>query len=197
MLPLLVVVAGMAAMAVEMAASRLIAPYFGTSLYIWGVLIGLVLVYLSAGYWVGGLLADRHPRKRIFLGIMVLAGLAIAAVAWIAPGVLALSEASTQGLRNGVVWGAILGCLLLFSVPTMLLGSLNPFAVRLSLSGVTGAGRASGTVFGLTTLGSLAGTFGSVFYLMPSYGTRATLLLTAACTVAASLLGSWLWRAPA
>lgn len=194
MLAALVVVAGMATMAVEMAASRLLAPYFGTSLYIWGLLIGFLLICLAVGYWVGGNLADRHPNRRTFLATLALSAVTIAVIAFAAPPTLNAAQSGTAGWPYGVLWGALIGCIVLFAIPTLLLGALNPFAIRLSVDRLDKAGNAAGNVFALTTLGSLVGTFGSVFLLIPNYGTRATLLLAAAITLAAALLGNVFWR---
>ncbi|MDE3074143.1 MAG: fused MFS/spermidine synthase [Chloroflexota bacterium] len=195
MLGLLVVVAGMASMAVEMGAARLLAPFFGSSLYIWGILIGLVLVYLTAGYWLGGRLADRVPRREVLLYGLVAAALAIGLVAVVAWPVLGLALAGTEHLPFGLFWGAFLACLLLFSAPTILLGGVNPFAIRLAVERVEAAGNAAGSVFGLTTVGSLIGTFSTVFLLIPTFGTRATLLLFAALLLLVSLLALRLWPA--
>src|SRR5581483_6848305 len=158
-------VAGMASLAVEMAASRLLAPFFGTSLYSWAILIGLILAYLTLGYWLGGKLADSLPRRRPFFALAAAGALAVAVVALLASPLLGGSLAVTERAPFGLFLGTILGCLGLFAVPTILLGSLNPYAVRLSLSGVAAAGNAAGTIFALTTIGSLIGTFGAVFLL--------------------------------
>src|SRR3989454_9683733 len=88
----LVFVSGMASLAVEFGASRLLAPYFGTSLYVWGVLIGLVLVYLSAGYVIGGRLADRHPREEGLFQITAWAGLWIGIIPRVSYPLLLLSH---------------------------------------------------------------------------------------------------------
>ncbi len=189
MLFLLVILAGMASLAVEMAASRLLAPFFGTSLYSWAILIGLILAYLTLGYWLGGKLADSRPERRPFFALNALAAVAVAIVAVVATPLLSGSLAATQQLPYGLLWGTIAGCLGLFAVPTILLGCVNPYAIRLSVANVAAAGNASGTVFALTTIGSLVGTFSAVFLLIPNLGTRATLYVFAAILLAASLAG--------
>ncbi len=194
MLSLLVVVAGMASMAVEMAATRLLAPFFGSSLYIWAILIGLVLVYLTAGYWFGGRLADRLPYREVFLRVFAAAGAAIGLLALVSVPVLSLTLAGTQHMPNGLFWGAFLGILVLFSVPTVLLGALNPFAIRLSVARLEATGNAAGNIFGLTTIGSLIGTFATVFLFIPNFGTRATLLLFAGITLLFTLCAAIIWR---
>ena len=162
-------------MALEMAAARLLAPFFGTSLYIWAILIGLVLVYLTAGYELGGKIADRAPRARVFYGLNALAAVTVALDGLLASPVLGGSLSATEGLPYGLYAGALAGCLALFAVPVVVLGCVNPFAIRLRVARVQQAGQASGAVFALTTIGSLIGTFGAVFWLIPSAGARATL----------------------
>jgi MFS family permease len=179
----------MASLAVEMAASRLLAPFFGSSLYSWAILIGLILAYLTLGYWLGGKLADAFPRRRPFFGLALAGSIAVALVALLATPLLGASLAATARLPYGLFLGTIAGCLGLFAVPTILLGSLNPYAIRLRVRGVDGAGNAAGSVFALTTIGSLIGTFGAVFLLIPNAGTRATLNVFAAILLAVAALG--------
>lgn len=184
-----VIVAGMASLAVEMAAARLLAPFFGTSLYSWAILIGLILASLTLGYWLGGKLADARPDRRPFFALNAVAALTVAFVAVLASPLLGGALAATEGLPFGLFWGTIAGCLGLFALPTILLGCVSPYAIRLSTAGVAGSGNAAGTVFALTTIGSLIGTFGAVFLLIPNIGTRATLYVFAAILLAFSLLG--------
>src|SRR5207253_877972 len=87
----------MASLGVEFGASRLLAPYFGTSLYVWGVLIGLILVYLSAGYVIGGRLADRHPREEVLYQITAWAGLWIGIIPLVSYPILLISQ---QGFKE-------------------------------------------------------------------------------------------------
>lgn len=189
MLILLVLVAGMVSMGVEMSASRLLAPFFGTSLYIWGILIGLILAYLTIGYWLGGFLADRRPRRRPLFTLNAIAGAAIALVALISTPLLHAALASTERLPYGLFLGSVAACLALFAIPVVLLGCVNPYAIRLSVGQVAEAGNTAGSIFALTTVGSLIGTFGAVFVLIPDFGTRATLYICAAALLGASLLG--------
>jgi hypothetical protein len=186
---MLVVVAGMASLAVEMAASRLLAPFFGTSLYSWAILIGLILAYLTVGYTLGGRLADRRPAQRPFFVLNAVAALSVALVAVLATPLLGGALAATAGLPFGLFWGTIAGCLGLFALPVVLLGCVGPYAIRLSVAGVAESGRASGTVFALTTIGSLIGTFGAVFLFIPNLGTRATLYVFAAILLVFSCAG--------
>ena len=129
----LVFISGMASLGVEFGASRLLAPYFGTSLYVWGVLIGLVLVYLSAGYVIGGRLADRHPREEVLYQITAWAGLWIGIIPLISYPILLASQQGFRELSLGLVAGTLLAVLVMFAVPVILLGCVSPFAIRLLL----------------------------------------------------------------
>jgi predicted membrane-bound spermidine synthase len=188
---LLVILAGMASLALEMAAARLLAPFFGTSLYTWAILIGLILVYLTAGYWIGGKLADREPYSGSFFVLNGISALAVALAGAVATPVLGGALQTTDRLPFGLFFGTIAGCLALFAIPTVLLGCVSPYAIRLSVSRVAAAGSAAGSVFALTTIGSLVGTFAAVFLFIPTWGTRATLYFFAGLLLAASFTG-WL-----
>src|SRR3984893_11362608 len=98
----LVFVSGMASLGVEFGASRLLAPYFGTSLYVWGVLIGLILIYLSAGYVIGGRLADRHPRDDVLYQVTAWAGLWIGVIPLVSSPILLASPPSLQQQNHGL-----------------------------------------------------------------------------------------------
>src|SRR5881296_143693 len=99
----LVFIAGMASLAVEFGAARLLAPYFGSSLYVWGVLIGLILIYLSAGYVIGGRLADRHPRAEVLYQLTAWAGLWIGLIPLVSYPILLVSQQGFATLSAGLV----------------------------------------------------------------------------------------------
>ncbi len=185
----LVLVGGMASLGIEMAASRLLAPYFGTSLLVWANLIGLILVYLALGYWLGGRLADRHPDPVWLYGIAALAGALTGLVPFAAGPVLRASQQSFFDVSVGLFVGSLLGTLALFSLPVILLGMLTPFATRLALRDVASAGRDVGSLYALSTVGSILGVFAAALVLVPLVGTRATFLTFAAALLLASLAG--------
>ena len=187
----LVFISGMASLAVEFGASRLLAPYFGTSLYVWGVLIGLILVYLSAGYVIGGRLADRHPRDEVLFQITAWAGLWIGVIPLVSYPILLVSQQGFKELSVGLVLGTLLAVVLLFAVPVILLGCVSPFAIRLLLRDVETGGNTAGRVYALSTAGSILGTFLPVFWFIPTYGTRPTLEGFGLVLVGISVLGLW------
>jgi spermidine synthase len=187
----LVFVSGMASLGVEFGASRLLAPYFGTSLYVWGVLIGLILIYLSAGYVIGGRLADRHPREDLLFQITAWAGLWIGLIPLVSYPILLASQQGFRDLSVGLVAGTLLAVVLLFAVPVILLGCVSPFAIRLLLKNVETGGNTAGRVYALSTFGSILGTFLPAFWFIPTYGTRPTLEGFGLALVLISIAGLW------
>lgn len=190
----LVFLAGVGSMAIEMCASRLLAPFYGSSTIVWANIIGLVLASLSLGYWLGGRIADRRPRPKV-LGYIVLAAAVItAAVPFAARPLLELSVGALDTISAGAIIGSLLGSLLLFVPPVVLLGMVTPFAIRLSVSTVQDAGRTAGRIFALSTVGSLLGTFLPAIVFIPLVGTQRTLLGAAALVgLAAAILLGWRW----
>ena len=191
----LVFAAGVGSLAIEICASRLLAPYFGSSTLVWANLIGLVLASLSIGYWLGGRIADRRPHARLLGGIVLAAALVTAATPFVARPFLDLVVEGLDRVSEGAVIGSFFGTLLLFAPPVVLLGMVAPFAIRLALDDVGTAGAVAGRLYALSTVGSLLGTFLSALLLIPLIGTQRTLLASAALlAVAAALLlgGRWL-----
>jgi spermidine synthase len=172
--------AGIGALATEITASRLLAPYFGSSTVVWANLIGIVLAALSLGYLVGGRIADRHPRPSL-LGFIVLGGsVCVAAIPFIAKPFLDLTVRGLDEASLGAVVGSFFAVLLLFAPPVVLLGMVSPFAIRLAVSSVSTAGAVAGRLYALSTAGSLLGTFLPALVLIPAMGTQRTFLATAA-----------------
>lgn len=186
---LLVFFGGASVMTVEMSASRLLAPYFGTSLFIWAILIGLVMIYLTLGYWLGGRLADRFPRASFLYGVTAIAGLAVGLIPLISKPILSWSIEGFSGYSVGIFIGSLVGVVLLFSIPLTLLGFISPFAIRLRSVSATKAGGTAGNVSALSTLGSILGTFIPVFFLIPYIGTAATLYTASVVLLVFSILG--------
>jgi predicted membrane-bound spermidine synthase len=184
MLPLTVLLAGMATLGIEMLAGRLLAPFFGTAQPIWAAVIGMTLLYLALGYHLGGRLADRRPDARLLYGLISLAGITTACVPLAARPILGLAQAAIAQLAVSGFLGALAGVLALFAAPVILLAMVSPFAVRLQLQRshdrLSGAGATVGALSALSTLGSIAGTFLTALALIPAIGTARTTLLYAA-----------------
>ena len=178
-LPLLVFVVGTGSLGAEIAAVRLLAPYFGASTIVWANTIGIVLVALSLGYWLGGRLADRHPHLRgLCLLALAAAGL-LALVPFAADPLLDVAVEALDEISAGAFVGSLLAVLVLVAVPVMLLGAVSPYAIRLSVSSVEEAGTVAGRLYALSTAGSLLGTLISALLFIPLVGTRRTFLIFA------------------
>ena len=176
--------AGIGSLATEIAASRLLAPYFGSSTIVWANLIGLVLASLAIGYWLGGWIADRRPEPRLLGTIVVLSGVYLAAVTFVSRPLLDFTIEGLDETSAGAVIGSFFAVLLLFAPTVILLGTVSPFAIRLAIHDVTSAGETAGRFYALSTVGSLVGTFATALVLIPLIGTQRTLLLTAAVLAA-------------
>ena len=176
----LVFLSGAGALATEIAAARLLAPYYGASTVVWANVIGLVLASLSLGYWLGGRVADRRPDPRLLGLIVVSAALLNVLATFISRPLLELSVEGLDQVSTGAVIGSFFAVLLLFAPPVTLLGMVSPFAIRLALSDVADAGATAGRLYALSTIGSLLGTFLSALVTIPLIGTQRTLLLSAA-----------------
>jgi spermidine synthase len=172
----LAAVVGAASLGAEIAAARLLAPWFGASTIVWANTIATVLVALSAGYFVGGRLADRDPTLGGLSRVVLMAAGLLALVPFIAAPFLRISVEALDRVEAGAFVGSLLAVLALVATPVLLLGAVAPYAVRLSVHTVEEAGRVAGRLYAISTLGSLAGTFLSALVLIPLVGTRRTFL---------------------
>jgi spermidine synthase len=174
--------AGAVIMALELLGFRLFAPHFGASTYVWGGLLGMIMAALAVGYLFGGLLADRHPDLVWVYGLLTAASLYLLGVLLAADAVLGPCE------KLGLSWGPVLATLLLLGPPMLLLGSVSPFVVAVQAK-TQRVGMTAGRVLALSTAGSLAGTFLTAFWLIPSFGSRATLRLCIGALLITAALG--------
>ncbi len=164
-----VFVAGAAVMALEIMGSRLLAPVFGDSIFVWGSLIGIVMASLALGYYTGGNLADRQPSFRTFSLIILASGVFTILIPLSSPMVLELVFYSGLGER----YGPLLATILLLAAPTALLGMVSPYSIRLVAEKIISVGGISGSLYSISTGGSIFGTFLTVFFLVPAFGVRA------------------------
>jgi len=183
-------------MATEMAASRLLGPYFGDSLLVWANLIGLILLCLTVGGYLGGRWADRSPRVETLYTITAVAAFLVGLVPFVAAPTLRMAQGAFSHVGAALasfdaiqIGGSFLGVLLLFVPPTILLGCVSPFAIRLQTKQIRSAGRSAGGIYALSTLGSILGTFAPVLVLIPALGTARTFLIVAFLLLGASLIG--------
>ena len=178
--------AGIGALATEITASRLLAPYFGSSTVVWANLIGIILAALALGYWLGGRVADRRPDRKLLGWIVLAAAVFVAVIPFAAKPFLDLTVEGLDSASAGAVVGSFLAVLLLCSPPVVLLGMVSPFAIRLAVSSIATAGAVAGRLYALSTAGSLVGTFLPALVLIPAIGTQRTFLVVAVLLAATS-----------
>jgi spermidine synthase len=188
-LMILVFVGGMASLALEMLGPRLMAPFFGTSLFIWANQIGFTLIYLSLGYYIGGRVADRRPDPRLLSSITAVAALFTGLIPFISKPVLYLAAVALNSEIPNIFVGSLFAVVLLFSVPTILLGMVSPFAIRLTIDAVGSAGRSAGNLYALSTVGSIIGAFLPVLIFMPYLGVQRSFFVISVVLLAVSLWG--------
>ncbi len=186
-------VVGASSLGAEIAAARLLAPYFGASTVIWANTIATVLVALSGGYALGGWLADRRASLQGLCRIVLAAAVLLAIVPFVADPFLRLSVNALGGLSVGGFLGSLAAVLVLVAIPVLLLGMVAPYANRLALTGLPNAGRVIGRLYAISTVGSLVGTFASALLLIPLIGTHRTFITfaLALAVVAGATAGSW------
>ncbi|HEY4894788.1 MAG TPA: fused MFS/spermidine synthase [Solirubrobacteraceae bacterium] len=172
-------VVGAASLGAEISAARLLAPYFGASTIIWANTIATVLVALSAGYAIGGRLADRRADLCGLCQIVLVAAVLLALVPFVADPFLRLSVNALGALSVGGFLGSLAAVLVLVAVPVLLLGTVAPYANRLALGRVADTGTVTGRLYAISTAGSLVGTFAAALLLIPLIGTHRTFLVFA------------------
>jgi spermidine synthase len=188
-LGVVVFVVGAASLGSEIAAARLLAPYFGDSTIIWANTIGIVLVALSVGYYIGGRVADLHATPGGLHRLVLVAAVLLAIVPFVAGPFLDLAVDALDSVEAGAFTGSLLAVLVLVAVPVLVLGMVAPYAIRLALHQIDDAGRTAGRLYAISTLGSLAGTFLSALLFIPLVGTRRTFLAFALALAVVGLLG--------
>ncbi len=160
---------GSSVMVIELLGTRLIAPFYGNSLYVWSSLISVTMIALATGYFIGGRWADRAKRTGLSL-IIALAGLFTLLIPWVTRSVLLATD--PLGLRAG----AFISALVLFSPGLTMLGMVSPFAIKLATSRLEGIGTSSGSIYAVSTVGSVIGTLVLGFFLFPWVGSRQILV---------------------
>jgi predicted membrane-bound spermidine synthase len=165
-------ITGAVVMSFEMLGSRYLNPYFGSGIYTWAALISTVLLALTTGYFAGGALADRTPSLRVLAFTVMIASVYLLALPGFAQATLEQVLARIDDVRSG----SMIAALALMFLPVTFLGMYAPFAIRLLLRSAQNSGRVSGAVYGVSTAGSIVGTLGTTFVLIPAIGSRAITL---------------------
>lgn len=192
---LAVFTSGMTTLAVELSASRLLGNIYGASNLVWANVIGLILIYLTVGYFIGGRWADRSPYPTTFYKIIISGAFLCGIVPLIARPILrAVAGAvgdfdSLSGADAGLALGSFLSILILFSAPITLLGCVSPFAIRLAIKDTEDAGKISGSMYAISTVGSIIGTFTPVLFFIPQIGTTRTFLLFSGILLVVGFVG--------
>jgi len=163
MIALLAFLSGAILMSLEILGSRILAPQYGNSVIVWASLIGVFMGALATGYWLGGTLADRWPKRAGVGVVLALSGILVTFIPVLAPAVFAMAGDS---LRRG----SLLAAMGLFYLPTSLMGAVSPYAIRLQEVGAGRLGRAAGRVYAISTIGSILGTLVTAFWLIPIAG---------------------------
>ncbi len=180
----LVFICGASIMSLEMVGARVLWSDFGSSVYVWGSIISIFMAALAAGYLLGGLLADRRPSLAWLAGIVGIAGAMVIVLTHMAPWLC--SAISEKNLGPG--GGPLAASLLLYFPPSLFLGAISPFAVRLQARAIAGMGNVAGRLYALSTIGSLLGTLGTTFVLIPAMRTNRILYILGALLMAVAIM---------
>ena len=186
----LVFTSGLVTLGMELSASRLLEPAFGNNQIVWSALIGLILLYLALGAWLGGMLADRYPRQRELDITLTLAAIGVALIPLFSAPVLRWASQGLAGFSVGLLAGSLIAILLLFSIPGILLGTATPWAIRLSLYDLETTGQTAGRFSATATAGSIFGAFLPALWLIPAFGTRWTFFILSLTLLTVITLGS-------
>lgn len=180
---LAVIVGGAAVLALELLGTRVLAPFYGVSLYLWSALISVTLLALSVGYALGGRSADRQARLDRFSMFIGIAGIWVIIIPWLRPPVFAACE--PLGLRPAV----LLVATILFFPPLVFLGMISPYAIRLKAANLDVVGRTAGSLYAISTMASVASAIITGFFLIPNVGVSRLLFLTGFVLLATAVLG--------
>jgi len=188
---LIAFISGMATLAIELSASRLLGSVFGNSNLVWANVIGLMLLYLTAGYFIGGRIADRYPREDALLRLVMWAAFFSGMIPLAARPIISRAAQAVFGAEAALALGSFVVILILFSLPVTLLGTVSPFVIRLAVTDLDRSGRIAGQVYAVSTLGSLLGAFLPVLITIPRLGTTRTFLLFSGLLFAAAFAALW------
>jgi len=184
--------AGMCIMAVELCASRLMAPYFGTSTFVWTNIIGVIMIALAIGYIIGGRLADSHPDLKVLNSLICLGCLWLLLIPWLTPFLikqLFFFFSSVNSAAFFIFGGSLIAIILLFVLPIILLGATSPFLIKILSINNKNIGNVAGLIFGVSTIGSIVGTFVPVLIFIPIFGTSRTIIFFATILFVLSVIG--------
>lgn len=172
MILIIVFLCGAMVMSFEILGSRVLAPNFGNSIFVWGSLISVFLAGLSAGYFWGGKFADIHPSLRKLAFIIVVPGILFITFPLYSTGISDWVFMQDMGIRMS----PLMASLLLFFIPSVFLGAVSPYTAKLMISSLHTSGSTIGTLYALSTLGSIVGTLLTSFYLITVAGVKTLIM---------------------
>lgn len=182
--------AGMSVMAVELGASRLLAPYFSSSQIVWTIIIGTIMIAMALGNIWGGRSADKNPDPDKLYMRIVIAAIWIAAIPVLGKYIIiGISAALVFTISNNfLIWAAFLACMVIFVFPLFLLGTVTPSLVKYTVDSLDDSGKTVGSLNAFNTIGSIIGTFVPTFVTIPAVGTSITFLIFAGILLLLALL---------
>lgn len=189
-LEIVVFICGAVVMAYEIIGSRMLGPYVGTSMFVWTSIIGIILLSLSIGYILGGRIADKKPRADILSMFIFTSALFIILSTLLKDVLLNFLLSSISNIQ--VV--SIIASILLFTIPSILLGMVSPFAARIKMKSVEKSGSTVGNLYAISTVGSIIGVFLAGFYFVPNFKITSILMLFAIALIAVSLYLNGMYR---
>ena len=181
----------MSSLAIEFTTSRMLQTVYGTSNIVWANVIGLVLFFLTLGYFLGGRLADRYPSPRLFYQLVTVAGFSAAFFLLLTSVILKAAADAFAFINVGALVSSFFGVIFALAVPITLLGCISPFAIRLGMRDVKEAGSISGQMYAISTWGSLLGTYLPVLIVIPQAGSRLTALIFGVILLLVGIGGLW------
>lgn len=181
---------GAVVMAFEIVGSRMLGPYVGTSMFAWTSIIGVILLSLSIGYFWGGRIADMRPRADILSLFIFISALFIIITLVVKESVLEILLGSIDNIH--IV--SVIASLVLFAIPSILLGMVSPFAVRIKMKSLEKSGSTVGNLYAISTVGSIVGVFLAGFFLIPTLKITNILMLLAIVLISVSMLLNGVYR---
>lgn len=179
----------MVVLALELSASRLLGRSFGTSNLVWSSIIGLIMIFLTIGYFLGGRWADRSPFPQTMYQVLAWGAFFAGLIPAIASPVLRLAANAFDQLNVAILFGSFMAVLILFSLPITLLGMISPFVVRLAIDDAQRAGEVAGLIYAISTLGSFIGSFLPSLVFIDLVGTNLTFIFFSLFLVLVALVG--------
>ena len=182
--------AGMSVMAVELGASRLLAPYFSSSQIVWTIIIGTIMIAMALGNIYGGKTADKNPNPDKLYGRIIIAAIWIALIPVVGKYIIIAISALLifTVSSNFLIIAAFAACMVIFVFPLFLLGTVTPSLVKYSVDSLDDNGKTVGTLGAFNTIGSIIGTFVPTFVTIPAVGTSITFLIFAGILLALAIV---------